>query len=318
MKRSGHPVRCRQACAPLVVLALRPRRAWQGSLSGCNPFMFGSPAPRTKTTCQPAQTAQSYPILGTVPHAAPATSSRRSASRSPRAWLPTSRMRPIATSSSTAPALSSKERAKAGTGDDHHAPAPAASDTSGSHLGHARFHGDANRGDCRVSAGVIARLQGPGHGRHRGTRPCRNPRSTAAPSRPRDQPLAPPPDPLPRLPQCRDGQCGAPGAGHVDQSQLGGAPPREQLYPAPYAPGTAPGRGAPAHGTAVRSPPRSTCRRRFADRCCLPRGWSTALRTERRAAEGVALLQRHARAAAPSICRATKAPAAPSYGDSRR
>jgi len=71
-------------------------------------------------------------------------------------------------------------------------------------------------------------------------------------------PLAPPPNPLPPATQTASAMPETTGSVSVDQSQLGGAAPQEQLYPAPYAPmyGAQPA-GSVATGTTYVAQPAS-------------------------------------------------------------
>jgi len=219
-----------------------------GFLAGCS--LFGGD---NGTTSQPAQTAQSYPNLGTVPQAAPATSS--SAERQQIASGLVADQQNAAYSDQQLTAQSEQQ------GSAPPAPvmtitpsAPAATDTSGSQT-------QATTASTETQTAATAASQpaesttasAPATGGTVATQTLPQPEVPAAPQPTSGiTPLAPPPNPLPPAPAVPQMASAVPQVPvSVDQSQLGGAPAREQLYPAPYAPFYgAPAGGAPAYGTA--------------------------------------------------------------------
>ena len=221
-----------------------------GLLAGCS--MFGGDSSQSK----PASTAQSYPNLGTVPPAAPATST--AAERQAIASSLVADQQNAAYSDQQLTAQSEQQgSAPPAAVTTITTSAVAAGDTSGSQA-------QATTTDTQAAASTAAVPAESTAGASSTAAAATSAAAASAPAAMQPQlpaapqptsgitPLAPPPNPLPQAPAATQMASAPPqGAVSVDQAQLGGAPAREQLYPAPYAPyyGAA-AEGAPAYGTA--------------------------------------------------------------------
>jgi outer membrane protein OmpA-like peptidoglycan-associated protein len=241
MNRSWHPIMTGSALGRALQVA-----ALAALLAGCSSSDSG--------TSQPAATSPSYPNLGTVPSAAPATSTpterqqitsglvadQQNAAYSDQPLTAQSGLQssapPPAPATTVAPAAtasdtSSGTQAPATTMETQTAAAPAAA--SADQTAPAAVPADQS---TTATAAAAAQPQLPAA-----------PQPTAGIT-----PLAPPPNPIPPAPaptQMASAMPPLPGSVSVDQSQLGGTSAPEQLYPAPYAPFYgAPAGNAPAYG----------------------------------------------------------------------
>jgi outer membrane protein OmpA-like peptidoglycan-associated protein len=223
-----------------------------GLLAGCSMFDGGS------SQSKPASTAQSYPNLGTVPPAAPATSTAAErqtiasglvADQQNAAYSDQQLTAQSEQQGSVPPAAATTITTSAtATGDTSgsQAQAPAATTDTQAAASTAAVPVQSTAGASSTAAAATSAAAAPAPAAVQPQRPAA-PQPTSGIT-----PLAPPPNPLPEAPAATQMASAPPqGAVSVDQAQLGGAPVREQLYPAPYAPyyGAAAG-GAPAYGTA--------------------------------------------------------------------
>jgi flagellar motor protein MotB len=221
-----------------------------GFLAGCS--IFGGDS----ATSQPTSTAQSYPNLGTVPQAAPATSS--SAERQQITSGLVADQQNAAYSDQPLTAQSEQQgSAPPAPVTTITPPTTVTADTSGS-----QNQAPTASADTQAPATTMAQPAAstaatsssvPAAG---SAAPAPAPTQPELPAAPQPTagitPLAPPPNPLPpAMPAPQMASASPPLPVSVDQAQLGGAPAREQLYPAPYAPFYGPAAGAaPAYGTA--------------------------------------------------------------------
>jgi len=217
-----------------------------GCLAGCG--MFGGDS----SSAQPAAPAASYPNLGTVPPSAPATSS--SAERQQITAGLVADQQNAAYSDQPLTAQSEQQTSTP--------PAPVTTITPPSATA-ADTSGSQNQAPSASTATQAATAPAESTSAASSTAPAAtNPppvpalAQTQIPAAPQPTagitPLAPPPNPMPAAPPAMQTASAWPQAPvNVDQAQLGGAPPREQLYPAPNAPFYgAPTGGAQAYGTA--------------------------------------------------------------------
>lgn len=208
-----------------------------GCLAGCG--MFGGDT----SSAQPAAPAANYPNLGTVPPSAPATSSSAERQQITAGLVADQQNaaysdQPLTAQSeqqtSTPPAPVTTITPPSATG----------ADTSGSQ----NQAQSASMGTQAATSSTAPAVTNPP--------PVPAVAQTQIPAAPQPTagitPLAPPPNPMPAAPPAVQMASAWPQVPvNADQAQLGGAPPREQLYPAPNAPFYGvPAGGAPAYGTA--------------------------------------------------------------------
>jgi outer membrane protein OmpA-like peptidoglycan-associated protein len=208
--------------------------------------MFGGDS----SSAQPAAPAASYPNLGTVPPSAPATSS--SAERQQITAGLVADQQNAAYSDQPLTAQSEQQNsAPPAPVTTITPPSATAADTSGTQNQVSSASTEAQAAPAESTSATSSTAPAP-------TNPPPVPAlaQTQIPAAPQPTagitPLAPPPNPLPPpQPAVQMASAWPQAPVNVDQAQLGGAPPREQLYPAPNAPFYgAPAGGAPAYGAA--------------------------------------------------------------------
>ncbi len=219
--------------------------ALAGCLAGCG--MFGGDSNSSQPT---ATTAASYPNLGTVPQSAPATSSSAERQQVTAGLVADQQNAAYSDQPLTAQSeqLGSAPPAPLTTITP---PSATAADTSGS-------QNQVSSASTNTQAATTETTSAGSSTAQAATNPLPVPAvaQTQIPAAPQPTagitPLAPPPNPMPAAqPTMQTASAWPQAPVNVDQAQLGGAAPREQLYPAPNAPFYgAPAGGAPAYGTA--------------------------------------------------------------------